>query len=62
MNWLSLGNNWLKYKTSGKLQIVLEESMECTSNYLKKLEHGRVKRAQIHVGLLDVGFSFLSFL
>jgi hypothetical protein len=25
MNWLSLRNNWVKFKTSGKLRIILEE-------------------------------------
>ena len=32
MNRLSLSNNRLKFKTSGKLSIILEEAMEYTSS------------------------------
>ena len=35
MSWLSLRNNWLKFENSGELPIILEESMEYTSNELK---------------------------
>ena len=28
MNWLSLRDKWLRFKTSGRLPIVLEESIE----------------------------------
>ena len=31
MNQWSLKNNWLKFKTSGKLPIILEESVEYIS-------------------------------
>ena len=30
--WLSLRNKWLKFETSGELPIILEESIEHTSN------------------------------
>ena len=36
MNRLSSRNNWLKFKTSGDLPIVLEESIEYTSNEWKQ--------------------------
>ena len=33
VNWLSLRNNWLKFKTfGGKLPIILKESLEYTSS------------------------------
>ena len=32
MNWLSLRNNWLKFKITGKLLIILEKLREYTSN------------------------------
>ena len=35
MNWSSLRNNWLKFKTSGELLIILDKSMENTSNERK---------------------------
>ena len=33
---LSLRNNWSKFKTSWNLQIILEESIECTSDEWKQ--------------------------
>ena len=36
MNWLSLRNNQLKFETSGELPIILEESIEYTSNEWKQ--------------------------
>ena len=32
MNWLSLRNNWLKFKISGNSLIITEESIEYISN------------------------------
>ena len=37
MNQLSLRNNWFMFKTSGKLSIVLEESMKYTSIQQRKI-------------------------
>ena len=36
MHWLGLRKNWLKLKTSGKLPISLEESMEYTRIWYEK--------------------------
>ena len=36
MSRLSLRNNWLKFKTAGKLRINLEEIIEHTPNLIKK--------------------------
>jgi len=36
VNWLSLRNNRLKFKTSGELLITLEEFMEYISNQYRK--------------------------
>ena len=32
MNWLSLRNNWLKFKALGNISIILKEYEEYTSN------------------------------
>ena len=36
MNWLSLRNNGLKFKTAGKLPIILEEFSEYTPHFIKE--------------------------
>ena len=36
MNWLRFRNNWLKLENSGELPIILEESIEYTSNEWKR--------------------------
>jgi hypothetical protein len=38
MNWLSLRNDQLKFKTLRELPITLEELMKCTSNLYRKVE------------------------
>ena len=38
-NWRQLQMNWLKFKTSQRFPIILEETREYTSNNIEKLKY-----------------------